>query len=53
MRYPDGGGLTAEGRSRRERVRLQAAQMLEQGIDPVKVAWLLRASTKTSGNSVG
>jgi hypothetical protein len=27
MRYPDGGGLTAEDRSRRERVRLQAAQM--------------------------
>ena len=24
MRYPDGGGLTARGRSRREQVRLQA-----------------------------
>ena len=25
-----GGGLTAEGRARREKVRLQAAQMFEQ-----------------------
>jgi hypothetical protein len=28
----DCGGLTAEGRVRREKVRLQAAQMFEQGI---------------------
>jgi transposase len=47
MRYSDGGGLTAEGRARRERVRLQAAQMLEQDIDPVQVAGLLRVSTKS------
>lgn len=33
MRYPDGGGLTAQGRSRREQVRLQAAEMFEQGTD--------------------
>jgi transposase len=47
MRYSDGGGLTAEGRARRERVRLQAAQMLEQDIDPVQVAGLLRVSAKS------
>ncbi len=34
MRYPDGGELTAEGRSRRERLRLQAAaQMFAQDKD--------------------
>jgi transposase len=48
MRYPDGGGLTGEGRSRRERVRLQAAQMFEQGMEAVKVAGLLRVSTKSA-----
>ena len=47
MRYPDGGGLSAEGRARREKVRLQAAQMLEQDIDPVQIAGLLRVSTKS------
>ena len=47
MRYPDGGGLTAEGRSRREKVRLQAAQMFEQDMDPVQVARLLRVSAKS------
>ena len=47
MRYSDGGGLTAEGRARRERVRLQAAQMLKQDIDPVQVAGLLRVSAKS------
>jgi hypothetical protein len=31
MRYPDGGGLSAEGRARREELRLQAAQMSGQG----------------------
>jgi transposase-like protein len=47
MRYPDGGGLTAEGRSRRERVRLQAAQMFAQDMGARKVARLLRVSTKS------
>ena len=47
MRYPDGGGLTAEGRARREKVRLQAAQMFEQDMDPVRVARCLRVSTKS------
>jgi transposase len=47
MRYPDGGGLSAQGRARREKLRLQAAQMLEQDIDPVQVARQLRVSTKS------
>jgi transposase len=48
MRYSDGGGLTAEGRSRRERVRLRAAQMYDQGMDPVQIAGLLRVSAKSA-----
>jgi putative transposase len=47
MRYPDGGGLTVEGRSRRERVRLQAAQLFAQGMDAGRIAGLLRVSTKS------
>jgi transposase len=47
MRYADGGGLTAEGRARRERVRLQAAEMFAQDMDPVQVAGELRVSTKS------
>ena len=31
MRYTDGGGLTAEERARRERVRLAAAELIEAG----------------------
>jgi transposase len=48
MRYPDGGGLSAEGRARRETLRLQAAQMFEQGIKPVQVACQLRVSAKSA-----
>jgi transposase len=48
MRYPDGGGLTAAGRVRRESVRLQAAQMYEQDVSPVQVAHQLRVSTKSA-----
>ncbi len=48
MRYPDGGGLSAEGRARREKLRLQAAEMFEQDVDPVQVARLLRVSTKSA-----
>jgi putative transposase len=47
MSYPDGGGLTAEGKARREQVRLQAAQMLAQGTSPAQVAALLQVSTKS------
>jgi transposase len=48
MRYPDGGGLSAEGRARRKKLRLQAAQMFGQGIKPVQVACQLRVSTKSA-----
>jgi putative transposase len=47
MRYPDGGGLTAQGRSRREQVRLEAAQMFAQDTDAGKVDRSLRVSTKS------
>jgi transposase len=47
MRYADGGGLTMEGRSRREQVRLQAAEMFEQDVDARQVASSLRVSTKS------
>jgi len=47
VRYADGGGLTAEGRARRERVRLQAAEMFAQDADPVQIARSLRVSTKS------
>ncbi len=48
MRYPDGGGLTAAGRARREKVRLQAAEWFAEGVEPPEVARRLRVS----GNSV-
>jgi transposase len=47
MRYADGGGLTVEGRARRERVRLQAARMFAQDEDPAVIAGSLRVSTKS------
>src|SRR5260370_36943839 len=47
MRYPDSGGLAAQRRARRARVRLQAAQMFEQENSPVQVARQLRVSTKS------
>ena len=48
MRYPDGGGLSAAARARRERARLPAAQMFEQAVSPVQVARRLRVSTKSA-----
>lgn len=48
MRYPDGGGLTAVGRARREAVRLQAAELFAQGVSPVEVAERLRVSAKSA-----
>jgi transposase len=47
MRYADGGGLTAQGRSRRETVRLRAAEMFAHGTDPREIAGALRVSTKS------
>jgi transposase len=47
MRYADGGGLTAQGRSRREMVRLRAAEMFANNADAGEVARELRVSTKS------
>ncbi|PFG96183.1 LOW QUALITY PROTEIN: putative transposase [Saccharopolyspora erythraea NRRL 2338] len=44
MRYPDGGGLTAEGRARREAVRLQAAKLFAQDVPVPEIAKRLRVS---------
>jgi transposase len=44
MRYPDGGGLTAAERARRERVRLAAAELIEAGAGDGEVARRLRVS---------
>jgi hypothetical protein len=47
MRYPDGGGLTAQDRPRREQMRLQAATMFAQDADARQVAQSLRVGTKS------
>ncbi|MER7004548.1 winged helix-turn-helix domain-containing protein [Dactylosporangium sp. NPDC000555] len=47
MRYPDGGGLTAAGRSRREAVRLQAATLLDGGVPVAEIAARLRVSAES------
>jgi len=44
VRYPDGGGLTAEGRARREAVRLQAAELFAQDVSVPEIAQRLRVS---------
>ena len=44
MRYPDGGGLTAQERARRERVRLAAAEMIEARASDHEVAKHFRVS---------
>ena len=44
MRYPDGGGLTAAERARRERVRLEAAELIEAGASDREVARRFRVS---------
>jgi transposase len=44
MRYPDGGGLSAAGRARRETVRLQAAGWFAEGVPVREVARRLRVS---------
>ena len=44
MRYPDGGGLTAEERARREQVRLTAADLIETGASDREIARRLRVS---------
>ena len=44
MRYPDGGGLDAAERARRERVRLAAAEMIEAGVSDREIATRFRVS---------
>lgn len=44
VRYPDGGGLTAEGRARREAVRLQAAELFAKDVAVAEIAARLRVS---------
>jgi putative transposase len=44
MRYPDGGGLTAQERARREQVRLAAAEMIEAGASDREIARRFRVS---------
>lgn len=44
VRYPDGGGLTAEGRARREAVRLQAAELFAADVPVPEIARRLRVS---------
>ena len=49
MRYGQGGGLTAEDRARRERVRLAAAEWIEEGATDQEVAARFRV-TRMSAN---
>src|SRR5216684_278868 len=49
MRYPDGGGLTAEERARREQVRLAAAELIGAGASDREVAKRFRV-TRMSAN---
>ena len=44
MRYPDGGGLDAGERARREQVRLAAAELIETGASDREVARRFRVS---------
>src|SRR3954467_9103742 len=44
MRYAQGGGLTAEERARREQVRLEAAEWIEEGASDQEVAARFRVT---------
>src|SRR6202043_1870520 len=44
MRYPDGGGLDAGERTRREQIRLAAAELIEAGASDREVARHFRVS---------
>lgn len=44
MRYPDGGGLTARGRAKREAVRRRAAGLFAEGVTVPQIATRLRVS---------
>jgi len=47
MRYAQGGGLTAEARRRRERVRLEAVERFEQRVPSAVIAAELRVSERS------
>src|SRR5215470_18453987 len=47
MRYAQGGGLTAQARRRRERVRLQAVESFEQRVPSAVIAAELRVSERS------
>ncbi|MEU6369978.1 helix-turn-helix domain-containing protein [Streptomyces sp. NPDC046931] len=47
MRYPDGGGLTAEQRNRREEVRVRGVDLFEEGVRVPRIARELRVSEKS------
>jgi putative transposase len=49
MRYPDGGGLDAAERARREQVRLTAAEIIEAGASDREAAQSFRV-TRVSAN---
>ncbi|WP_424534954.1 helix-turn-helix domain-containing protein [Sphaerisporangium viridialbum] len=49
MRYPDGGGLTAEQRLRREQVRMRAADRFAEGATDAQVAAEFRVSLMSAG----
>lgn len=47
MRYAQGGGFTAEGRARREQVRLSAVAMFERGVPTAEIAAELRVTDRS------
>src|SRR5690242_6861440 len=47
MRYPQGGGLTAERRAFRQHIRMQAAELFARGDDNRAVAKQLRVSVRS------
>ncbi|MFE5091873.1 helix-turn-helix domain-containing protein [Streptomyces sp. NPDC056638] len=47
MRYPDGGGLTAEQRKRREEVRMRAVDLFEEDGEVPCIARELRVGEKS------
>src|ERR1017187_4294431 len=47
MRYAQGGGLTAEGRRRREQVRLAAVERFEQRMPAAEIAAELRVTERS------
>jgi putative transposase len=48
MRYADGGGLSAQGRVRREAVRMQAVDLFERQVPAGQVASRLRVAAKSA-----